>query len=471
MKRKLQRSVVAACLLLLCARLGASAGSLPESASPWLQPAAVTRSASGQFVITYQQETSPLYRRPELSTNAAILQLQAPWLAVSAERFRSVLWRELGIAPNSPWSGKIFVTVYSARSLSDSVVIAPQPFLRTWNCALDLPDLINSNRYARALSAVLLLELANRNTPVNSRSAELPAWLVDGLAREVIESDESPSILSKPTKIVNEMPQADVDKTKRGLDTLASARRILQSSGALTFDQLSWPTDAQMNGDDGGVYLATSQLFINELLKLKQGQDKLQEMIRQLSHCQNWQTAFFRAFRDHFSTPLEAEKWWALRVVAFAARDPGPRWTVVASRQKLDTLLAVPIGVRYASNALPVRTEVSLQSAIQSFDDEQRVRVLETKLRDLELVRLRLAAPFILVADGYYNAIADFLGAKKGANGPRPTRSKFILFRGEIGNVKALLKKLDTLDARRRQIEAGLDKKGVPAATAEGRSA
>lgn len=466
MNGKLQRRVVAAFTLVLCAAFVPVA----RAETSWSRLSTATRSASGQFLVTVQPETAPSYRPPEVSTNTALLQLQAPWFVVSAERFRTVLWRELGLSPTAPWTGKIFVTLYSARSVDDRVVIAPTPFLKSWNCALELPDLINSNRYARALSAVLLLELANRRTPVTARSAELPAWLVDGLAREVVESDEAPSILSTPTKVVNEHLQSSLESNKRGLDPLAAARQALQKSPALTFDQLSWPNDAQMNGGDDGVYLASAQLFVTELLKLKNGPEKMRAMLAQLSSCQNWQTAFFQAFRDHFRTPLEAEKWWALRVVAFAARDPGPGWTVAVSRQKLNALLTVPVGVRNDSNSLPVRVEMPMQTAIQNLDPELRTAILEAKSRDLELARLRVAAPLAPLTDAYCKALTDFLGKRKGKNGERST-GKFMLFRGDRGNVKTLLKKLDDLDARRRQIEANLDKKTVPAPAPAGWSA
>jgi len=471
MNGKLQRPVVAAFTLILCIAFLPSA----RAETPWSRLSEATRSASGQFMVTVQPDTAPSYRPPDTSANTNLMRLQAPWFVVSAERFRTVLWRELGLPRTAPWTGKIFVTLYSARSLDDRVIIAPTPFLKSWNCALELPDLISRNRYARALSAVLLLELANRNTPVTARSAELPAWLVDGLAREVIESDEAQAILSAPTKtvegvalvgsgptpVLGGLPESRVDKNKRGLDSLAPARLILHSSGALTFDQLSWPDDAQMEGKDGGVYLASAQLFVNELRALKNGPQMMRSMLAQLSSCQNWQTAFFRAFHEHFSTPLEAEKWWALRVVAFAARDPGPGWTLAASRQKLAALLTVPMGVRYDSNSLPVRVEMTMQTVIQNVDSEQRTAILETRLRDLELARLRVATPLAALVDGYCNVLTDFLGRRKGRNGERVS-GKFFLFRGDLGNVKVLLKKLDELDARRRQIEARLDQKAVP---------
>jgi hypothetical protein len=316
------------------------------------------------------------------------------------------------------------------------------------------------------LSAVVLLEIVNRETPVTARSAELPAWLVDGFARQVAESEEAQAILSAPTKIVNGVAQTSTDENRRGLDPLATARRALQSSAALTFDQLSWPTDAQMNGDDKGVYFASAQLFVDSLLNLKDGPQKIRAFLMQLPNCENWQSAFFRAFRENFRSPLEVEKWWALRAVAFVARDPGPRWTVAVSRQKLDALLVVPVAVRYASNSLPVRTEISLQSAIQNFTGDQRASILETKLRDLELAQFRLAVPLAVLADGYRGALADFLGERKGK--PGTTSIKRNAVRKSKASVEAALKRLDALDARRREVEANLDKKALPVPTPGG---
>ncbi len=114
---------------------------------------------------------------------------------------------------------------------------------------------------------------------------------------------------------------------------------------------------------------------------------------------ENWQSAFFSAFRENFGSPLDVEKWWALRVVAFAAHMPGPQWTLAVSRRKLDDILTVPVDIRYASNAMPSRAQISLQSAIQNFEPPHQTAILQTKLRDLDLVQLRLALPLAEVAE------------------------------------------------------------------------
>jgi hypothetical protein len=185
---------------------------------------------------------------------------------------------------------------------------------------------------------------------------------------------------------------------------------------------------------------------------LKNGAAKLRAMLAQLSAYENWQTAFFTNFREDFQRPLDAEKWWSLRVVNFAAREPGPQWTSSVSRKKLDAILAVPVAVRYATNELPVRAEISLQSAVQNFTPPRQTEILQTKLRDLDLVQLRLAPPLAALATGYRMALAEFLGvAGKRASG-----------RHLQTDTEGLIKRLDDLDANRRDLADKLERMQPP---------
>ena len=413
-------------------------------------PPAATSSVSGQFIVSVTSPINPYFRRAEAGTNTDLLRLEPSLLAVSAERFKVALWTQIGMAANAPWNGKIFLVLHPARTADEDVVIAAQPFIRTWNYRVELPDLIPRNRCARAFSTVLLLELANRNAPVSGRSSVVPAWLADGLARQILEAAETKVILSAPNKTIDGLAQTRLEEKRRGLDSLAAARRTLQNYPALTFEQMSWPTDAQLNGNDDGVYLASAQLFVHDLLALKNGAANVRAMLAQLPSHENWQSAFFAAFRENFQRPLDVEKWWALRVVAFAARAPGPQWTSVVSREKLDAALAVPVDVRYASNSLPVYAEISLQSALQNFPAERQAEIFRTKLRDLELIQLRLTPPLAPVAAGYHQAFTDFLGGPKKGFFHRPA------------SASATIKKLDLLDAQRRDVEARLKASELP---------
>lgn len=409
-----------------------------------------TSSVSGQFIVSTAPDINPYFHRADAGTNTGLLRLEPSLLAVSAERFKAALRAQLGLAANAPWSGKIFLVLRPAHFPDEPVNIAAQPFIREWNYRLELPDLVSRNRCARALSAALLLELANRSTPVNGRYAVPPDWLVDGLAREVLESADTKLILTAPVKNVNGIPQTRLDEHRRGVDPLAAARTVLQNFPALTFEQLCWPTDAQMDGGDGSVYLASAQLFVHDLLALPDGAAKMRALLADLPAHENWQSAFFAAFRENFRRPLDVEKWWALRVVRFAMRAPGPRWTPAVSRDKLDAALAVPVNVRYSSNSLPAYAEISLQAVLQNFPADRQAEIFQTRLRDLDLIQLRLTPALAPVADGYRQALADFLGERKKTARHRPA------------GMEATLKQLDALDARRREAESKLKLSALP---------
>ncbi len=407
----------------------------------WL-PSPATHSASGQFVVSVAPDPQPFLTRPDPGTNAEILRLEPSLLAVSAERFKAALWSQLGLPASGPWSGRIFLVVRPARSLEEPVRLVAQPFLQRWIYRVELPDVITRPRCARALGAVLLLELANRAAPVNGPSANPPAWLVEGFAGQVRAAAETRVLLGAPKKLVNGIPQTRLAENRRGLDPLAGVRTRLQTAAALTFEQLSWPTGAQLNGDDGGVYAASAQLFVHDLLLLDHGPSKVRALLVALPAHANWQSAFFEAFRGDFRSPLDVEKWWSLRVVAFAMLAPGPQWSPAASRDQLETALVVPVNIRSASNALPVYAEISLQAVLQDFDPARQSEILQTRLRDLELIQFRLSPPLAEISAGYRQALADFLDERK-RNSRRPAPSP-----------KTLVKQLDALDARRRAVEA-----------------
>jgi hypothetical protein len=194
----------------------------------------VTRSVSGQFIVSATPGYSPLSYRRNFTDNTNFIRLEPALLAVAAERFKVLLWQQLGLPPGSPWRGKIFLVLHPAQSPDDGVVIASGPIIQTWDYRVALPDLLTRTRYARALSAVLLLEIANRHNAADGHSAEIPAWLADGLAQQALDEDAAKLILSTPAKTVNDLLQSSLDDKQRGLDPLASARKTLRNSTALT---------------------------------------------------------------------------------------------------------------------------------------------------------------------------------------------------------------------------------------------
>ena len=406
---------------------------------------------------------SRLAARPEIATNTDFVRLEPALLAVSAERIKELLGRELnpelrGLDLPTPPPGKIFLALHPAQSTDESVTIVSRRSPGGWDYQVRLPDVLSRTRYLRAMTGVLLLEFANRDA--RARSAEIPAWLTDGLSQELLATAWQEIILSSPNKVVNGLPVSRTVTTTRGMDSLAGARRVLRDHAVLTFEQLSWPTDAQLAGDDGGAYRASAQLFVNELLALKNGPAHLRAMLETLPKFYNWQMAFQSAFRENFPRPLDVEKWWAVQVVSFVARDPGPAWTPAVSRDKLEEILSVPVEMRTASNALPAHAEISLQAVLRNFDRARQVAILQTKLRDLELSQLRMASPFAVLADGYRRALADYLEpAKRTTPGLRLGKHPPVI--PSRSAVADTLKKLDALDAQRRAIESAIKPGGM----------
>jgi hypothetical protein len=409
-------------------------------------------SVSGQFLVLRAPNDAPPILNLSSAANTNLIRLKTTLVAVAAERFKLSLWRQLGLPADGAWSGKIYLRLHAARSLDDTVTITAGRFLDHWNYGVDLPDVLEKTRYARALSGVLLLEIANRNTGRDGPSAEVPAWLVDGLAQQILAVDGEKVLLSAPRKKNEDLPVNRINESERGFDPLAAARPILQNASALTFDQLSWPTDEQMVGADGGVYLASAQLFQADLLALKNGRDKMRNLLAGLPSHLNWQTAFFQAFGADFQRPIDVEKWWALRVVNFVSRAPGPRWTTEVSLARLQELLSVPVDFRSGSNAMPSYAEISLQSALNNLNPEQRDMVVRTKARDLALVELRMAPPFGELADGYRLALADFLGELKRTSQVSVVNKHGVPTQPQASTADTI-KRLDALDLRRRNAE------------------
>jgi hypothetical protein len=426
---------------------------LPAGAQLPKTDQAPTFSISGQFVASGPARFSPLAGLPRIAADTNLVRLDPALLAVSAERIKDSLYHRLDIKKDAPWRGQIYLVVHPAQSLDDNVTIFSRLSADRDTYRVELPDVLTQRKFVRALTGVILLEYANRRAPV--RSAEIPAWLTDGLSEAMLAVGSPATILSAPDKVVNGLPVARINATQNGLDPLARARQLLAISLPLTYEQLTWPTAAQLNGDDGGAYRASAQLFVADLLDLKSGPLHLRTMLESLSHCYNWQTAFHAAFRENFPTPLDLEKWWALRLAGFAAHDRGPGWTLAVSRAKLDEILSVPVEIRVASNSLPSRAEISLQTVILNMDFVHQQPIIQSRLRDLGLAQLRMAPRLVALTDGYRRVLDRYLGEPFAPAAGQP-RSRHAPYALQKTGVARTLKDLNALDAQRRSLESSI---------------
>jgi hypothetical protein len=403
-------------------------------------------SISGQFVVTSSPKLSDLALLSVVATNREFIRLEPALLTVSAERIKQALMAKLGVDPHTPWSGNIYLAVHPAQSLDESVAVVSSRFNGRWVYHLLLPDVLPRQKLVRALTGAVLLEYANRNA--GDRSAEVPAWLIEGFSQELLAAHLQDFALTEPDQAVNDIPVDRVNFTQRGVDPLAGARGVLQTYSVLTFQQLSWPTDLQLSGEDGGVYRASAQLFADELLGMPGGAAKMRGMLQALPRYYNWQTAFQQAFRHDFPTPLDVEKWWALQTVLFTAHSPGVQWTPEASREKLDEILSVPIQFRTATNSLPNTAAVSLQQVIRNFDGLRQMEILGIKLRDLELAQLRMAPALAVLTVEYRDTLAAYLGQPI----PNHERQIYRKYATRRATARETVVKLDELDAQRRSL-------------------
>jgi hypothetical protein len=222
----------------------------------------------------------------------------------------------------------------------------------------------------------------------------------------------------------------------------------LREQPPLTLEELSWPTDDKLSGDVGEVYRQSARLFVTELLRLPDGRQCLRVMLDELAGCYNWQTAFFRAFHAHFARQLDLEKWWSLQVVSVTGRDPDRLWTLAESWRKLDEIARTPAEVRRATNELPGRAEVPLQTIVMEWDHLQQTPALQMKMRALELMRLRVAPELAGLIEDYHKVLGSYLRRRDQVGLMLTSATRDTNVKRQI-LLREIVKELNALDARR----------------------
>ena len=411
-------------------------------------PQALT-SRSGQFIV---RSTALAPLRPALAnldTNWNYIILDPMLLPVSCDRLKEILNRQ--IDETAPWRGRIYVTLHTATSAADPIDITSERFRDGWRYLVELPNLVEKSRYINALVQVLLLEIANRSA--TERSAEIPAWLTEGFSRQLLagSNTEMKIILPPPsTPTAGGFREAVMQFDATRNDPLANARAWLRAATPLTFQELSWPTAEQVEGSQSEVFGCSAQLFVKQLLALNDGQACMRTMLASLPSYYNWQFAFLRAYKSHFQRPLDVEKWWALQVVHFTGREMAERWLPDESLRKLDEIIHPNVLVRTSTNQLPLQGEVALQTVIREWDNSRQTPLLQTKLGQLNSLRLRVDPAVVPLLDEYRQVLIAYLqnrdhhgllGLTKGSSRRRASNEA--------------VRELDALDARRAALSAG----------------
>jgi hypothetical protein len=348
-----------------------------------------------------------------------------------------------------------------------------------WNYRLSVPEQVNRTRFIKSIVQVLLFELANREA--GAQPAELPPWLVDGLARRLEStslagltleptdwSDMDSGSLTRNRKQLNESSgwkysRARTVRKQRRADPLAGVRAWLQANPALTLDQLNWP-DETLAADEGeGGYGYCAQLLVHELLRLRNGRAYFLQMIQQLHGSLNWQTAFFSVFREQFPRLMDLDRWWALRVVQFgqveqfSMRSPAEQW------RQMEEILSIQTATQGNPKELPTRAESTLQNVVADWDYAELKSFLPEKMLQLRALEGRAQVSARELIEQYCAALTFYLRQRETANRVSGRRNEPSINLPAV--INDTVKRLNELDEKRREMKqtsAGSD--GRPAA-------
>ncbi|MCX6927751.1 MAG: hypothetical protein NT154_31750, partial [Verrucomicrobia bacterium] len=225
------------------------------------------RSHSGQFIAYAGRSVTLAPAVSVLATNKDFVQLEPTLATVSCERIKQLLLHEMG--SQGPWRGTIYLVLYPTRAPHDVITITSERFKNDWQYRVDLPDLVERPRFVRAIVQVLLFELANRTA--QAHAAEIPLWLVEGYSQMLLASNEAEIILSPPRGTANGLSVSATTLNSRRETLLQQAEKKLRGRPPLSFEALSWPPEAELNGETGDLYSGSARLFLGELLRLPDG--------------------------------------------------------------------------------------------------------------------------------------------------------------------------------------------------------
>ena len=403
----------------------------PPYSAEWEKPITV-RSQSGQFVVSGLPMGPPL----RLGSTSAVqyLRLDPNLTAVSLERIRQAIQGELGLPDQ--WSGLITVNTEPLRGEDTRVLITGVHYANGWGYRIVFPEIIDKDRFLHVVVKTILLEFANRRARM--REAEIPPWLVEGMA----------AVLSVSMPVLALEPSAEINRRERVPDPLAAVRESLRQHQPLSLDDLSVPDKdwEQLAGVDALHFRACAHLFVHELLRLRDGRECLRQMLERLPENLNWQTTFMESFGRHFSRLLDIDQWYALHAAGVRGRDRSSVFPATVTLQQLQEILVTSVDIRVEAQELPMRLEVTLSRLVTEWDYPRQHAVLVDKIARLASLQSRASADLVGLIGDYRTALVVYVGSNrlrlpvtdKERNRLRPR-----------GSAAALVQRLAILDARR----------------------
>lgn len=370
---------------------------LPVSETHAAEPLLIT-SVSKQFIVRGLPQRSAL----AASSSEEVIYIDPPLLAVTCERVKQALARELGWGDR--WQATILVDVHPIEFDNEPPAIRVLRASGGWRYRLDLADEIDRTRLLQSLIETLLLEYANRGA--DRHCVALPPWLTEGLTAHLMQG---------PLAALALRPHAVNVRHPARKDTAQVVRQRMEHTGFLTVDQLNWPETDRSQAARDDAYHHSAHLFVRELIRLRGGADSLCAMLTMLPENLNWQTAFLRAFEPQFRRMLDVEKWWALTATRIRTHDTSLQWSFSEGQRRLEEILYTPMEVRIEPTEMPHIMPVSLQTVINEWDFDRQMALLQTKVAQLQFARIRLPRELQALADSYRATIQKYLREREGA--------------------------------------------------------
>lgn len=435
--RALRRSITH---LMRLVTVGILAGVL---ASPWPTHAAsdfvAIRSKSRKFIV-FGHSHPPIKessKSDKKTRSQNFIHLRPQLLAASCERIKEELFRSLHLF-NPSQKAKVYLTIVPGkRSADQPVVISSDHFSDGWLYRVRIPSTIETAILRKAIIKTLLLERANRN--VGARSTEIPTWLLEGLARYLQRETVSGLLLH---------PDSHTNINQRKGDPLFQVRKTLTEGSPFTFNELSNPEPGFLT-DDGSpkLYRTSAHLFVRRLLQLKNGPICMISFIDRLGQCLNWQTAFLKAFKPHFESLLEVEKWWALVLAQFTGQTNWKTYPAMAAFKKLDKILQPTVKLRPSEDKSPVQTQLTLQKLIGKMDRKVQEAIIKETLTQLVLLEHKSPRELAPIVREYRTVLKSYLN-KLGSSGYAAI-TKVLPYTGITTLKRKTVKQLNRLDQRR----------------------
>lgn len=375
------------------------------------------------------------WSRPMQTTNEVErIRLVPSLAAVSCERIKEELLNEFGLKDAG---GRRIHIQLNDRISEREIGIGATKFRNNWVYGVELPTDLSTDAFVTTIAQVLLVEMANHNA--SEAQAELPVWLLTGMAAHLRSSTETTSLTLQPNW--------QMRREQNKIDPVAALRERFQHEMPLTFDELSWPSS--LSKDKQAVYRESAHLFVFELLQLKEGRQCMRNFVVQLSQHKNWQFAFLEAFKPHFAKLVDVEKWWALKFTAFAGRDPSLFWSKEESWKQLKAALDVPVQIHLKSDRMPVSAQLTLQEVIQTWEPARQEMALQKATQQLQVARMRVQPEMVRIIDDYRRTIETYLAQKarigrSSKHGEPPVNGTVLK--------KSTVSQLDSLDDRRSKL-------------------